>query len=101
MSETYCDAPPRFRFAAALRRDCGRTSFSPERESLSELNPELEAGVIWRRRSSIDGDEDDCAGSWSPSISQRTLVRGTIRFRRYEALAPHDVFMAPPRSKLF
>lgn len=46
MSETYYDAASRLRFAVALGRDWGRTSFWPERESVSELNPELAADVI-------------------------------------------------------
>jgi hypothetical protein len=97
---TYCEAAPRLRLPDdASGRGLGRMSVWRERESVSELKPQLAADEIWRRMSSIDGDEDNCAGSWSPRISHRTLVRSTTRFRRCEALAPHAVFIAPPLFK--
>src|SRR6185312_15437320 len=52
--------------------------------------------MIWRRISSIDVVNGVCSGSCSPSRSQRTFVLRMARFRRCEALVPHDVFIASP-----
>jgi hypothetical protein len=73
---------------ATLEADWRDAPLVCTRARVSRLSPELEAEIIWRRISSIDGVDEVTAGSWSPSTFQSTFGLGVRGFNRCERFVP-------------